>query len=252
MGLGDELMVTGRARAMQLQDPRKVRVMDHRHGQRWSDVWENNPRIVEGEVEPGDDYQVLIDCPGNRPYIREKHPDRWFWREHKPEPGELYFSIHEKLFAEKFDPGVIIEPNVKIKASPNKQWGTKRWLEFVERCNRLGIKLSMFGKTEMPGVNLINTLTFRQACAVMAQAKAYVGHEGGLHHGAAAVGVPAIVIFGGFISPEVTGYETHSNFFSADEEHPLGCGMRTPCLHCKAAMKSIEAEHVVNELERIL
>jgi hypothetical protein len=31
--------------------------------------------------------------------------------------------------------------------------------------------------------------------------------EGGMHHAAAAVGVPAVVLFGGFIPPEIMGYK---------------------------------------------
>jgi hypothetical protein len=51
-----------------------------------------------------------------------------------------------------------------------------------------------------------------------------ISPEGGLHHAAAALGVRAVVIFGGFISPATTGYELHTNLFTGGQ----ACGMRIP------------------------
>jgi hypothetical protein len=62
-----------------------------------------------------------------------------------------------------------------------------------------------------------------------------------LHHAAAALGVPAVVIFGGFISPAVTGYAAHANIFTGDD---LGCGNINPCPHCRAAMERISVDQV--------
>lgn len=251
MGLGDELMVTGRARVMQLKDPRKVRVMHLRHGQRWHELWAGNPRIAQAD-DHDSDCQPLLDCPGCRPYIAEKHIDHWVWREYGPAPGELYFSKTERHVAAGMDPGVIIEPRIKEAASPNKQWGEQRWADFIGRCGRQGIKLSMFGGTPMEGVTLITVASFRQACAILARAKAYVGHEGGLHHAAAAVGARAIVLFGGFISPAVTGYASQVSLYAPHPKYPLGCGMRGECDHCAAAMASIQPADVLALLEHFL
>jgi hypothetical protein len=61
-----------------------------------------------------------------------------------------------------------------------------------------------------------------------------------MHHGAAAVGTPAVVIFGGFIPPAVVGYDMHVNLTGGAE----ACGSLNKCLHCRAAMEKISVEEV--------
>lgn len=90
------------------------------------------------------------------------------------------------------------------------------------------------------GVSHIRTATFRQACGALSGAKLYIGPEGGLHHAAAALGIPAVVIFGGFIHPRTTGYDLHTNLFVGDEP----CGSTNYCVHCVDAMASISVDEV--------
>jgi ADP-heptose:LPS heptosyltransferase len=80
----------------------------------------------------------------------------------------------------------------------------------------------------------------RQASAVLAGAALLISPEGGLHHAAAALGLRAVVIFGGFISPATTGYDLHRNFFTGGQ----ACGMRLACAHCAEAMARITPEEV--------
>ena len=76
------------------------------------------------------------------------------------------------------------------------------------------------------------------ACAILEHAALYIGNEGGLHHAPAALGVPAVVIFGGYITPWNTGYDGHINLYA---DHPLSpCGERLPCDHCRVCMASIK------------
>ena len=65
--------------------------------------------------------------------------------------------------------------------------------------------------------------------------------EGGLHHAAAALGTPTIVIFGGFISPRQTGYPHQVNLFTGGTP----CGMRRRCDHCEQAMRRVAIEEVL-------
>ena len=69
-----------------------------------------------------------------------------------------------------------------------------------------------------------------------------------LMHAAAALKVPAVVIYGGFISPKVTGYPLHRNLFTGGTP----CGMRTNCKHCRDAMAAILPTTVYDELKEIL
>lgn len=247
MGLGDELLVTGHCRLLQQSDPRKVRLD---YGKKlWSQVFDHNPRIAR---ERDRDVQIYEPRPnGLRPYCIAKTAERWTWKEYTPPLGELYFQPDELAMAAKHNPEVVIEPNIKGNASPNKQWGLQNWQRLIVMLNRDGIQPTQLGPPgthALPGARLIETSNFRRACAVLARAKAAVVHEGGMHHGAAVVGTRAVVIFGGFISPMQTGYDLHTNLFTGGEP----CGMRIPCRHCQEAMRKITPEQVFEELKKLL
>lgn len=247
MGWGDELMAAGQARLMRAHDRRQVRIVKPNGTPRRHDAWLHNPDVA-GPVYP-QDCQVLVNAPGVRPYIAEKLPQRWVWRDYVPEPGRLCLHAHERAFAAAREaPQVVIGPSLKPGASPNKDWGAARWREFVRLALRAGLRLVQLGPAGtpvFPGVGFIETPSMRLACAVLARAGAYVGHEGGLHHSAAALGLPGVVIFGGYISPRQTGYALHRNLFEGGEP----CGWRTPCAHCAMAMAAITPEQVLTELE---
>jgi hypothetical protein len=253
MGWGDELMVTGQVRVMQESDPRKVRIIYERS--RWHEAWNGNPRIARPE-EKGDFQELRPRTDWLRPYCQEKRPDRWIWKPYQPPVGELYLSEEEMAFGERHAGRIILEPHLKPGASPNKQLGWVRWnkLAWLIR-EHLGLSVTQIGSGSVPvldGAEHIGTKTMRHAAAVIARARAVVVPEGGLHHVAAAVEAPAVVIYGGYISPAVTGYRGQRPFFIGGERYPLGCGMRVPCEHCKAAMASIVPEAVFEQLTEIL
>lgn len=242
-------MVTGHVREMQRRDPRKVRIVYERP--RWHEAWENNPRIARPE-EQGDFQEYKPRDDYRRPYIADKTFARWTWRKYGPPPGELYFSHDEEAFGAHYRNRIIVEPRLKPGASPNKSWGTGYWLEFVRRAASAGIHLSQLGpinKYRLQGVEFILTPTMRHAAAILAYARAAVLQEGGMHHVCAAVATPAVVIFGGYISPEVTGYPSQVNLFTGGG---LGCGMRVPCEHCVRAMAEITPAVVLEKLRGIL
>lgn len=258
MGLGDELMMTGLARVMQQSDPRKVHIQYERP--RWSDIFDHNPRIARPQdLKSGKpaDFQVLMGrVSGLRPYVRAKSQARWIWNEHcqPPTAGELYFSREEENFGKLHTPDasvVVLEPHNKIGASPNKEWGRDRWIELaylVRKAGHLPVQLGERGTRRLENARFIETGSFRLACSILKRARAAVLPEGGLHHAAAALGIDAVVLFGGYISPQQTGYDRHVNLFTPTDEHPHGCGWRTPCKHCRKIMDGITPEYVMNSL----
>lgn len=250
MGWGDEIIVTGQARLLQ-SNPREKIVVQDRHGQhREHEMWRGNPRIATRSERLGD-VKYLKNGPGHRPYIAEKHTSHWKWKEWECPVGEIYLTEQEQAFAAKFDPGIIIEPAIKQKASPNKDWGRARWERLVELLRPLGLPISQIGSDGtqvVAGAKLIQTPSFRAGCAVLARARVAVLPEGGLHHAAAALGVKAVVIFGGYISPKQTGYAMHTNLFTGGEP----CGMRILCPHCARAMNDITPNAVAKEVGRLL
>lgn len=249
MGWGDELIASGQAKLAQRADSRKVRIVGADGLPRWHAAWLNNPRIAA----PGESgAQRLVNGPSARPYIERKTSRCWHWKEFRPEPGELYFDESERCFASSVPkPWIVVEPLLKASASPNKQWGWERWCEFARLAQMEGLRLTQLGPpgiARLPNSAWIETSSYRTGCAVLARAVAYVGHEGGLHHAAAALGVRGVVIYGGFISPAQTGYDLHRNLFTGGDP----CGMRMTCRHCERAMAAIEPAQVLHELRGIL
>jgi ADP-heptose:LPS heptosyltransferase len=141
----------------------------------------------------------------------------------------------------------VIEPNVPRGKSiaPNKQWPLQRYVHIALELQRRGYQVAQLWHGNavftLPAVKLIPTPNFRVALAALSRARLYLGPEGGLHHGAAAVGVPAAVIFGGFVPPQVTGYDFHVNLSAGGE----ACGSMTPCKHCRAALDAISIDQVL-------
>ncbi|HSW83543.1 MAG TPA: glycosyltransferase family 9 protein [Usitatibacter sp.] len=245
-------MDSGRARVLQQSDPRKCRVTYKGKANRWSPVWENNPRIA-AQGEAGD-FQELVarDMNNMRAYHVAKTDERWFYNPaFRPDVGEIYFSDLERAFGARRAGLIVIEPHIKPGASPNKSWGWARWQALARLMCRAGmrpVQLGPPGTPRLDGVELLETPNFRFAATVLAGARAAILPEGGLHHAAAALGVPSVVIFGGYISPALTGYDMHRNLFTGGEP----CGMRRPCAHCAAAMTAITPEQVFNELSEVL
>jgi ADP-heptose:LPS heptosyltransferase len=197
-------------------------------------------------------YVRYVNGPGARPYIAQKGPQQWKWKAYKPVPAEIVFTRDELDFAEPFRGMVMVEPNTKSVGHTNKDWGPISWQQLDSALHAAKIETMQCGPAGtrwLMHTRGVVTDTFRKACAVLSVCRAYVGPEGGLHHAAAAVGVPAVVIFGGFIAPEVTGYPAHRNLFTGTE---LGCGMRTDCAHCRAAMVKITPAEVLAHLKEIL
>lgn len=247
-------MCAGRMRVLQQTDPRKVRLdygkplwRDHQR-----EVYRNNPRIAAP-----DDLEVDVQVyrprgtNGLRPYHVSKTMERWGYNlSFRPEVGELYFDDEEKALAKNYPRCVVINSNVKGNASPNKNWGAQRWRRFIELASAEGYELAHLGPS-MTDHRILNLVTgsFRKACIALSSALAYVGHEGGMHHAAAALGIPGVVIFGGFTPVELTGYHMHRNLGVS-----LGdaCGMRVRCEHCEAEMEKITPEQVLSELKAVL
>jgi ADP-heptose:LPS heptosyltransferase len=241
VGIGDDIIVTGQAREMQLRDPRKVRIQYERD--RWRDIWDNNPRLaMRGE---SGDFQILAPRDNYlRPYCSAKSPRQWTWKPYRPPVGEIYLKRDEEDYAHKASRFVIIEPNVKFGASVNKLWIERYWTKLVKMLRAENLMVAQLSPTTIrtiDGAGLINTPNFRLAAAMLKHARLVITLEGALHHAAAAMGTPAVVIYGGYISPDVTGYDGQVSLFRGDG---LGCGFRTKCGHCADAMTSITPEEV--------
>lgn len=252
MGIGDWIMASGQVKGHRARTGRKV-AFGNGHKARWSEVFDNNPNVASPyEVAAGMPVDWVTNYPGRRPYLDMERltPERWAFLDYTPEPGEFYFTPAEIRAATEHGRGfVVIEPQTKDK--PNKQWRISRYVAVARKLRIGGIETVQVGPTGSPvlqGARFIATERFREAAAILANASLYIGPEGGLHHAAAALGIPAVVIFGGFISPKTTGYAGHANLFIGEE----ACGMRIPCEHCRQALDAIGERQVIKSALTLL
>lgn len=263
MGWGDEIMAAGcaEAKARELGGP--VVIVDRNGVPRWSDIWKNHPDILRPEDAKRASGSIR-NGPWARPYIARWA--RWGgraccvftqWRA-RDFRGRIFLSGSEQSIAAARYGGigyrkfVVIEPRVDPAGNPNKQWPLGRYAAVLDALP--DVVFVQLGPENVPalngGVRRLMTSTFREACAILEGAAAYLGPEGGLHHAAAALGIPAVVIFGGHTSPETTGYPGHTNLYVESELSP--CGRWEPCPHCREAMESISVESVVDALKGVL
>ena len=77
----------------------------------------------------------------------------------------------------------------------------------------------------------------------------FIGWEGGFAHAAAALDKKSVVLFGGYIHPNITGYKFHNNIYIDIDGSP--CGMRDWCEHCERCKDLITVEMVLNEFNKI-
>lgn len=185
---------------------------------------------------------------------------RWVFRDFKCPPGEVFLTLEEKRFALSHlwgpDPIAIVEPRTKpigACAGANKTWPLSRYQELASRllaatgCSPVQLVPAGFAPL-LKDVDAISTPSFRHALAVLGLAQIFVGPEGGLMHGAAAMGVPsAVILYGGFNSPRSTGYPQFENIAVGEP-----CGTIEACWHCKAAMESISVDRVLEGATRQL
>lgn len=248
MGTGDWIMSTAVAKRLHQANGVPVMIVNRFGKPQWDPIFENNPRIT---IDTRARHQKTLNAANNRPYIAMKTTERWVWRRTSStgslDPGEIYLTDAERAYAEPFRGRVLIEPNTKGTVGGNKAWIWERWQNVVDTPGFDFVQTGGPSSPVLRNVQFVSTPTFRHAAAILSVCSAFVGAEGGLHHAAAALGVPAVVLFGGFISPDITGYATHRNLFTGGK----ACGQRRACMHCREAMARISVEDVISNLREI-
>lgn len=237
-------MATSQVRKMNKATGKQIVVVDRRNRPRWSEAFENNPRI---SPDHGSHTVTLLNAGGSRPYIQSKTNTKWTWKTWDISAGEVFLSEAEREFAKPFAGRILVEPNCK-EPNGNKAWPFHCWQELVNSMGPGGfIQVGSPGSRQLNGVDFLPT-TFRQAMAVQDVSAGFVGCEGALHHSAAAQGVPSVVLWSHFIDPRFTGYGNQTNI-----RHAVGwCGNRVFCQGCKDSMNAITVDEVRTKLTEVL
>lgn len=243
MGLGDEIMTSATIRKAHQKFPDKKICVGPGSRAVWSEVWENLP--VSKDIKP--DCIWIHDYGKHRPYIDYELSDKdhFHYRpEFKAEPGWIVLSEAEKQVNVPKD-FIYIEPTVKGSFSGNKDWGILNWQQVVD-CFPIDTFIQGRGH-RLDRCRQVETSTFRKALAILAKAKLFVGTDGALHHAAAALGIPAVVVWGGLASPKNLGYDTHINLWSGTKP----CGSHEECPHCRSALAQITPSMVVEAIKSL-
>ena len=148
---------------------------------------------------------------------------------------------------------IFIEPHVKKRLGyENKDWGFNNWEKIVDELKSEYAFLQITYAKRKPIRETINIdgLNFRTSSAILSMCDLFVGPEGGMMHAAAATNRKAVIIWGGHISPDITGYSFHNNLYN---KHPLSpCGMKNVCSHCIDELKKISTDKVINEIKKTI
>lgn len=245
MGIGDDIIATGLARGARARGKR-IAFGDGRRI-----IWGPHSRMVfEGNINvapPGTETQAGIEWidyyKGHRIYNKAGN-GKWIWNyDFRVKPGELFLTEDDRWW-DVPDNLVLIEPNVPAKPNgPNKQWPADRFAKVAAYLKDKGFTVRQFNYgrpvSVAPG---LSTASFRKAVGLLEKCLFAILPEGGLHHAAAAIGTPAVVLFGGFCPPQVLGYDAHVNLTGRAE----ACGSFNRCSHCEEAMRAISVDEVID------
>lgn len=247
MGFGDDVITTALAKRAFQQIGKKVRPGNGVEVE-WSAVFDHSPYLDKSSGP-------WLKCStGHRPYIdyAKCEQGRFAWNYgFKVEPGHIELTADERKAYPQRD-FVMIEPNTKrALGNNNKDWGFEKWQEVVRVMPHVRFLQAVGNGKQfvaLQGVEAVDTKSFRDACALLSHASLFVGTDGGLHHAAAALGVRAVVVWGGFAPPSILGYDMHTNLCKARD----WCGSLTNCMHCRQAMDSISIDEVVSAIDHAL
>jgi len=267
MGYGDYLMLSGQVRELKMFPQFKVVCPEVEQTGFFRDIFRGNPNIsLAREI---DQNTPCIQLPRVEVGVPDEVNSKLVWKPHfQAIRGDLFLADDEIDFARtalgKINPHnkkvVVVNPFAKseqaftdgsVKAYThhvNKEWPTERYAALIAAMPDCLFIRPTAGPTTRPFLANVHDIVsdYRQACALIHLADIYLGCEGGLHHAAAALQKPAVVIFGGWISPLTTGYGFHDNLFIGAPDS--ACGSLSVCSHCDAAMETITVDAVAARL----
>lgn len=269
-GIGDDLLCTAVLREMHKRGRTEVAMMTN-----WPDLFKNLPYPVRTVPFEFGAIQCIertgISC--QRPSYAEEisaDPQRLrFFEGHFIEamcrsvgiegPVDLHPTVflteEEKERQRRFGGHIVVQTsrsNPRFSSS-NKEWIPESWARLAPMINTLGkvVQVGSVGDPDFPEAeDMRGKTTLRELAAILAQGRIFIGLEGFLMHLARAVGTPAVILYGGFISPAKSGYPQNINLFTQLPCSP--CGYTNFCEYQKECMKKIQPESVKEAVIKIL
>ena len=268
MGLGGDLMFTAAVREIKKAYPDKnVYLVERykfrdriiqffkREKQTVSPIFQNNPYFSWGKTGKG---SIVIDRsdPKNS-YAREEFPDRFIFKDEQHvvelicrnygvtpksvKPDLFFFDGEEERIKKTLEPVkgpfVVIEPNGKTIFTENRLWFWDRWQRLVDRIASYVTVVQIgdgSGGSLKNVVDFNGWLSFREAALIIRKSSVFIGTIGGLMHAARAVGTMSIVLYSGYESVKLSGYEENINLIKQVDCSP--CGLKVKCPYQRKCM----------------
>jgi ADP-heptose:LPS heptosyltransferase len=258
-GLGDVLMCTPAIRELRRLNP-DCRVT----------FYTNFPDLVEG--------LPFIDCV--RPVVEAVRNTHWLTYEPSlPPRRHLARIIGDTLGVNVRDvrPSCMVRPELVERYrqdwiglprpfivvtrcasafTPNKDWPDALWDDLLARLTARATVIEVGGRLSEASVvpagsylDLRGQTTLPELVALITAADLHIAPVTGTVHIAAAVGVPTVVIYGGYEPPVCTEYPGNIGLYSPVECAP--CWLKTPCPYSKKCLHMITPDQVEAALDRL-
>ena len=173
-----------------------------------------------------------------------------------PKRPIIFLTSEEKSqrFLPKSDkPWIGIQSTGNSAHTQNKNWSIEKFQE-VAAALRKRYAIVQFGSQDDPPLtvdaNLCGKLSLRQSFIALRECRGFVGQVGFLMHAAAAVEVPAVIIYGGFEAPWQSGYEDNINIYNPVPCAP--CWLWSPCPYSKKCMTEISPKQVIESFDQLM
>jgi len=139
------------------------------------------------------------------------------------------------------------------RCTENKQWPYANWEAVVTGCPQFAfIQLGLTDEPLIMGAVDLRGLTLRESFAVTKHCRAFVGVDSAPAHAAAALKIPAVVLFGPS-SPEVWGHSTARNLYVQQRCGPCIDTLATgQCPYERACMSAISVTAVQEALVELI
>jgi hypothetical protein len=172
--------------------------------------------------------------------------------------GDVTLRPYLKLASREEWVGTFAQGKIVIQSSglgcrvpmKNKQWPPERFQAIVDQLHNQ-LDFIQIGSEQDPvlrhATDLRGKTSIREAAAILAHARLYVGSVGFLMHLARAVETPSVIVYGGREAPWQSGYVANQNLYSALPCSP--CWRYNECDYDRKCLNDITTEDVIKAVQ---
>jgi ADP-heptose:LPS heptosyltransferase len=146
---------------------------------------------------------------------------------------------------------IVIEPFSNTDYTPNRVYPFEKWQMIVDALKE-HVQIVQVGTSvrKLKGcIDLTFAGSFRVACGIIGKSSVFIASEGGLVHGATAVGTKSVVVLTGYQNSKMVAYPQNINI---DISNHGPCGLKTSCSKCIQDTKDHDYRKIIEEVQSIV